>query len=183
MQKKFEHCECINPFSSNTVTPCVIMLQGIFHKHVRIHHSSSPTPYNNPQAKTAANTPLPATGPNALAAPALLVGVAAPVGDVAAFPCRLPIATPLTPVPFLHWSSARSWAVALNFTSAHYGIISKVFTYGERTLKTYVVQSASALAKLYDLNSGIETVKALISNTAVTRKLESFVEVRASGLL
>jgi hypothetical protein len=56
--------------------------------------------YNNPQARTAANNPLPTTGLSLLAAP---VGVADASDDplvvsVAAFS----IATPETPVPFWH---------------------------------------------------------------------------------
>jgi hypothetical protein len=49
--------------------------------------------------------------------------------------------------------------------------------------ETYVVQSASTLAKLHDLNGGIEAVEALISDTAVACEFESFVEVRATSLL
>jgi hypothetical protein len=57
-----------------------------------------------PQARTAATIPLPTTGPIRLAAPELVEGAADPLGEgeVDAPFCTFAIATPLTPVVFLH---------------------------------------------------------------------------------
>lgn len=44
-------------------------------------HCFSNSSYNNPHANTAANKPLPATGPSAVAAPELFVGAAEPLGE------------------------------------------------------------------------------------------------------
>jgi hypothetical protein len=59
--------------------------------------------YKTPQATTAATSPLPITGPIWLAAPELAAGAALPLGlgDVE-LPCTFAIATPETPVAFLH---------------------------------------------------------------------------------
>jgi hypothetical protein len=81
---------------------------------------SVPNIYNNPHATTAANTPPPTLDPILAAAPELCAGAADPVGLAAAFPCRLPIEVPPTPVPLTHLSSARSVAVELKRMSAHW---------------------------------------------------------------
>jgi hypothetical protein len=51
------------------------------------------------------------------------------------------------------------------------------------TTATYVVQSASALTKLDDLDCGIEAVQALVVETAVTRGFQTCFEIRATGFL
>lgn len=133
---------------------------------------------------TAANSPLPTTGPIELAAPVLGVEL----GEVelpVLLLLTLAMATPLTPVAFLHWSSESSWAVELNLISAHCPrSISVLQSQGYVDwVETYVVQSASALAKLNNLDRSIEAVQTLVVDAAVTSFLESLIEVGATRFL
>jgi hypothetical protein len=112
----------------------------------------------------------------------LFVGAAADaLGDDAAFDWRLPIAVPLTPVAFLHWSSDSSWAVALNLISAHCGCVSRR-TWSEKRL-TYVIQRTPTLPQLHDLNTRLQSIQPLIAYARVPRSLETRVQVEFARVL
>jgi hypothetical protein len=145
--------------------------------------------YSTLHATTAATNPLPATSPILLAAPELGDGAALPLGvEDVELPCTFAIATPDTPVPFLHWSSARSWASALNLMSAHcssrVSLNTNMEGWGKDSCgETYVVQSASALAKLNNLYRRIHAIESLVVHTRVSRSFQACIEMMSTSLL